>query len=698
MRLLQNFGRAKQIVRVSSICISLLLFVWQPIHGRDAASAEDLFHLFSGGARPQAYSLARSGGEGAWYALAEMANDSGYLRMAQRLWKKSYRKDPHPFSEISLSKLLISKPKAFLRPLAELRIMEKRYGPSNLLKQARIAVLAALGRQRALSQEFFSGEPWEAPVLAAKMSEADSDIGIAGMIERFVLHVEDPAVLIRLPADLLGEVAQKSLVLRSARMKYAAGDDSAALEEFGRWLDMLVENHTVCEWEAPSPVFAEIAAAVSRLGQQEIWAKRLQEAGATLSGAMRYASSYQAGRLFRAQKLYQEAAAAFTTAARAMPQGLDADRAIWYSLKTAGENFAVSVTDEIDAYAWAAANWADAGRFVDVTGEFVNRRVARGQWPLLESHYRNYGQYWAGVSRSQAALALGIAVQDGWIKEPASAKYLEAAYESAPLSWWGMRAAGILGKTIPIQPAVGQEEFSSSDQEANLFLKWGMIDRVVSDVLASPGLYADQTIREVARKISSSKPRVSIRMMRVLMRREGYSPGREDLLLLYPLHYNDDVGIAAAEYDIPQELFHGLIRSESAWDPEAISRSGAMGLAQFMPATWEEWEQRLDYPDDANPMDPATNLIFGAAYLSWLDEREWTRGWVDVLISYNAGGGRLRGWRQQLRNYGGDLFGMSIPLEEPRTYIAKVFSSATLYGYLYSGLSPKELHESWSLK
>ncbi len=654
--------------------------------------------MFSSGAKSQVYSLARSGGEGAWYALAEKANANGYLQMAQHLWKKSYRKDPQPFSVISLSKLLISNPRAFLRPLAELRIMEKRYGPSSLLKQARITVLASLGRQKALSQEFFLGESWEVPILVAKMSEGNNSFRIAGMIERFVLHVKEPEVLRGLPADFLEEIGEQFLVLRSARIKYAAGDDSTALPEFERWLDILVEKHTVCELEAPSPVFAEIAVAASRLGQQKIWAKRLQEAGSSLSGAMRYASSYQAGRLYCAQKLYQEAAAAFTTAARAMPQGLDADRAIWYVLKIMTENSTVSVTDEINAYTWATANWEDADRFVDVTSEFVNRRVARGQWTLLESHYRHHGQDWAGVSRSQATLALGIAAQDGLIKEPASTKYLEIAYDSAPLSWWGMRAAGILGKTIPIQPAVGQEEFGVADQEARLFLKWGMIDRVVSDIFESPELYADQTIREVARKLSGTKPRESIHVMGVLRRREGYSPGREDLLLIYPLHYNVEVDIAVADYDIPRELFHGLIRSESAWDSEAISRSGAQGLAQFMPATWEEWEQRLNYPDDANPMDPATNLIFGAAYLSWLKEREWTLGWVDVLISYNAGGGRLRGWRQQLRNYGGDLFGMSLPLEEPRTYIAKVLSAATLYGYLYSGLSPRELHESWNLE
>ncbi len=97
-------------------------------------------------------------------------------------------------------------------------------------------------------------------------------------------------------------------------------------------------------------------------------------------------------------------------------------------------------------------------------------------------------------------------------------------------------------------------------------------------------------------------------------------------------------------------------------------------------------------------MDPETNLMLAAAYLDWLSLREWTFGWTDVLASYNAGGGRIRTWRRDRPGLGDDLFGMSIPVEEPRSYISKVLSAATVYGYLYDDESPRSLHEEWGLE
>jgi soluble lytic murein transglycosylase-like protein len=43
---------------------------------------------------------------------------------------------------------------------------------------------------------------------------------------------------------------------------------------------------------------------------------------------------------------------------------------------------------------------------------------------------------------------------------------------------------------------------------------------------------------------------------------------------------------AAAENDLPIDFFTRLIWQESRFDPTAVSRAGAQGVAQFMPATW----------------------------------------------------------------------------------------------------------------
>lgn len=86
---------------------------------------------------------------------------------------------------------------------------------------------------------------------------------------------------------------------------------------------------------------------------------------------------------------------------------------------------------------------------------------------------------------------------------------------------------------------------------------------------------------------------------------------------------------AAQEAGIDPALFEALVASESAYDPNARSRAGALGLSQLMPDT----AAALGV---ANPFDPAQNLRGGAQYLSQMLQR--FNGDVRLaLAAYNAG-------------------------------------------------------------
>ena len=61
--------------------------------------------------------------------------------------------------------------------------------------------------------------------------------------------------------------------------------------------------------------------------------------------------------------------------------------------------------------------------------------------------------------------------------------------------------------------------------------------------------------------------------------------------------YAQQIDIAASSYNIPPAILAGLLETESSWNPAAISRVGAQGLAQFMPATAAEM-------GITNPNDP----------------------------------------------------------------------------------------------
>ena len=651
------------------------------------------------GSSRELHALARQGGEGAWFALAERADQAGHRDLVRDLRKQSYWNDPPPFARISLTRLLIDDPRSIPRPLAELRRAEERFGSHESLRQARIAVLAALGRRRALvrEMEFCTGRIWEAPVLAAAVKKRRPDPAVIGRIERFILHAGDTSALLVLPSevgDLVGEGPSRLLRARLARN---AGRHSAALDDYHRWMNILGRNPEGGDGKEISPVFGEIADSARLADRDDEWAGILLNASSTLPGVKRYASAYHAGRLYRENGRPTEAAAGFIAAAAAAPDGSARDQVLWYRLKTVQEETGIDTPKEMEAFSWAASSWSRGERFIDRLDEFVHRRVRRGEWVDLEIHYRNWKNRWPGRARASAALALAFATAEGRLDGLSVNDYLKEAVEAAPISWPGLRAAGLLNMNVELLPRSGSEEIGESDEVAELLLKWGMAEQVAETVLKSPDSYADDTVRSAARALAKIKPRTSIRIAGLLWRRPGFSPSRDDLLLQHPLPYRSEADAAATAHGIPTEVFYGLVRTESAWDSAAVSRSGAQGLAQFMPATWEEWVRRLRYPQDSNPMDPVINLELGSAYLNWLWEREWTFGWVDTLASYNAGGGRVRTWRRERPGLGDDLFGMSLPIEEPRSYIGKVLSAATLYGYLYAHRSPRDLHVSWGL-
>lgn len=92
---------------------------------------------------------------------------------------------------------------------------------------------------------------------------------------------------------------------------------------------------------------------------------------------------------------------------------------------------------------------------------------------------------------------------------------------------------------------------------------------------------------------------------------------------------------AALRYGLPPEFFRRLIRQESNFDPKAISRAGAMGIAQFMPGT-ARWR------GVANPFEPIDALNESARWLSELRDQLGNLGLA--AAAYNAGPRRVRDW------------------------------------------------------
>jgi soluble lytic murein transglycosylase-like protein len=75
-----------------------------------------------------------------------------------------------------------------------------------------------------------------------------------------------------------------------------------------------------------------------------------------------------------------------------------------------------------------------------------------------------------------------------------------------------------------------------------------------------------------------------------------------------------------------------VIRHESAWDPDAVSHAGAMGLMQLMPGTAEDLGVVC-------PFDPRENVLGGTRYLREL--RDLLGSWTRAVAAYHAGPARV---------------------------------------------------------
>jgi soluble lytic murein transglycosylase-like protein len=84
---------------------------------------------------------------------------------------------------------------------------------------------------------------------------------------------------------------------------------------------------------------------------------------------------------------------------------------------------------------------------------------------------------------------------------------------------------------------------------------------------------------------------------------------------------------AARRHGIPEDLFLRLVTQESGWNPQAVSRAGAIGLAQLMPDTAVLL--------GVDPADNQQNLEGGARYLAQQFRR--FGNWRLALAAYNAG-------------------------------------------------------------
>lgn len=158
------------------------------------------------------------------------------------------------------------------------------------------------------------------------------------------------------------------------------------------------------------------------------------------------------------------------------------------------------------------------------------------------------------------------------------------------------------------------------------------------------------------------------------------------LRIYYPTGFEPIVQRFAEAHRIPAPLLFAMIRQESAFDPTAVSRSGARGLMQLMPATGRELAQRLRLSfSNGRLSDPEFNIRLGSKYFRQLLEM-FSGNEELALAGYNGGPYRIkRLWRDEGSAPELDLFLEGLALSETTRYVKRIVLFRDTYDRLADG-------------
>lgn len=158
--------------------------------------------------------------------------------------------------------------------------------------------------------------------------------------------------------------------------------------------------------------------------------------------------------------------------------------------------------------------------------------------------------------------------------------------------------------------------------------------------------------------------------------------GKTVMKTLYPMKYTEYVEKYSAEYGVAPELVYAVIKTESSFNPDAVSYANAEGLTQIIPETFDWLKMRLGEEDEnLSLFDPGTSIKYGTYFLSYLlDEYENTD---TAVAAYHAGVGNVNGWLEDKAISPDGKSLSDIPIPETAHYVRKVNKALNIYRNLY---------------
>jgi soluble lytic murein transglycosylase len=162
-----------------------------------------------------------------------------------------------------------------------------------------------------------------------------------------------------------------------------------------------------------------------------------------------------------------------------------------------------------------------------------------------------------------------------------------------------------------------------------------------------------------------------------------------DVPLRYPRPYMSEIEHASKLTRVPTDWILAVMRQESLFRKNAVSRADARGLMQMLPATAAlvamRWHLPAPHRDDL--FDPAIAVPLGAAYVRELLDRYGDQLSLG-LAAYNAGPAAVARWmpRQSLE---ADIWIENIPYSETRSYVEHVLEHIVAFAVVRDAVPPR---------
>ena len=155
----------------------------------------------------------------------------------------------------------------------------------------------------------------------------------------------------------------------------------------------------------------------------------------------------------------------------------------------------------------------------------------------------------------------------------------------------------------------------------------------------------------------------------------------------YPVNYIEEIQKYSNEYGVDPKVVLAIMRDESNFKSDAVSKVNAKGLMQVLPDTAKHVAKLLNV--DANSLDlndPETNVKVGTYYLKYLMQN--FSNMDTVYAAYNGGIGNVKTWLKDSKYSSDGVSLYTIPSAETKNYVNKVNKALKAYEILYGNEFP----------